>query len=77
MTEFNINDHVRVKLTPRGHALHRQHFAELGCLQYFAPEIDDEGWTRFQLWSLMSIFGQYMSCGGELVFETTIRMEGA
>jgi hypothetical protein len=72
---FNVNHHVWLKLTPAGHKMHRQHYAELGCLQYFSPEIDADGWTRFQLWSAMNIFGKYLYCGSEPPFEMEIRLE--
>ena len=75
MKEFNVNDYVWVRLTPLGYQIHREHQTSLvPHYPYTPPETDDEGWTRFQLWGLMQIFGPKISWG-QLPFETTIRVQ--
>ena len=77
---FNVNNHVRVRLTDRGIAeLRRQHeetralFATIG--PFVPPNTDADGYARFQLWELMSQFGPITSFGGALPFETEIIIE--
>ena len=36
---------------------------------------DDEGYSEFQMWHLMSIFGSYLFNGCDIPFETTIKLE--
>ena len=79
MTEFNINDTVMVRLTEYGKAKHREShekfYKQLGMnVEYTAPKEDEDGWSKWQLWDLMSEFGQHISLGGRVPFETTIRL---
>ena len=79
MTEFNINDTVMVRLTDYGKAKHREShekfYKQLGMnVEYMAPKEDEDGWSKWQLWDLMSEFGQHISLGGRVPFETTIRL---
>lgn len=79
---FNINDHVRVRLTDRGRALHRQHHDELFEGSSYKPDYrppveDADGWSRWQLWRLMHEFGEQLYNGAPLVFETEIEVESA
>jgi len=74
---FNINNTVRVKLTPVGRAeLQRQH-DELNKLYPrigpFTFRVDAEGYSEFQLWSLMEQLGHMCHMGGDIPFETDIQ----
>lgn len=77
---FNINEYVRVKLTPHGMAIHRATHDALNAqfpnanLEYRAPEEDAEGWSKWQAWSLMQAFGPHIYMGGKSPFETTIEV---
>ena len=69
---FNINFHVKVKLTPYGrerlkkdHEDFWKHVIPKTAIEYKPPREDDEGWSRWQLWSLMKKIGPYMSLGNE------------
>jgi hypothetical protein len=75
---FNTNHTVRVKLTPIGRAeLERQHeelrksFPKLGPWTF---RVDDEGYTEFQLWSLMEQLGHLCHLGMQTPFETDIQL---
>jgi len=75
--KFNINNEVRVKLTPEGKAWHKKDHEEfwndVGVDIKYAPPVEDaEGWSRWQLWHLMERFGPFMCAGGPLMFETDI-----
>lgn len=78
---FNINEFVRVKLTQKGKLIYSEHQIEIQKdfnknkikidVQLY-PEIDEEGFSKFQLWHFMEIFGSYMYCGAEPVIEGPI-----
>ena len=80
--EFNINDHVYVKLTEFGHECLRKNHEALwadvkreNVPDYAPPQEDEFGWSRWQLWQLMQAFGQHIALGEMTPFETTIRIE--
>lgn len=80
MTEFNLNNKVRVKLTDSGRAaLKRDHalfWSEQGrTMPYLAQKEDADGWSEWQLWSLMSALGNHLELGFANVMETTIQLE--
>jgi len=81
---FNINDHVKVKLTDDGKEILRGNHAKLMNFYAKAPlikidplkiEVDEEGYTRFQMWELMYEFGGHVGLGALVPFETTIQVE--
>ena len=80
--DFNINDKVRVRLTPNGRAIHAKNHADL-CVRipalskwvYKPPTEDAEGWSEWQMWSLMATFGADTGNGMPQCFEqNTIRI---
>lgn len=72
---FNINDGVKVKLTESGIVHYKRHFAEVGIITD-GPPIDDQGYTRFQLWDLMKTFSDQVFMGNlNPPFETGILIE--
>ena len=81
MIEFNINNHVYVKLTDSGLDTLRQNHDKLnefakGVLGEFKPpEEDEDGWSKWQLWCLMSELGHECRNGGKVPFETGIRID--
>lgn len=77
---ININDNVRVRLTPHGHAIHRKNHDERYIFAanpnpYRAPTEDVDGWSTWQLWDLMLHFGASLHTGCALPFETEIKIE--
>ncbi len=80
-TEFNLNDEVQVKLTEHGIRCLRKEHEELRAhfprsdFEFRAPPSDSDGWSTWQLHSLMGRLGKYTSMGLPLPFETTIRIE--
>lgn len=82
--DFNVNHFVHVKLTDRGRQIHREdydvsaeHIRSRGGKpdEYRAPVEDSEGWSRWQLWTLMNLFGNHIAMGLPLAFETSIRID--
>lgn len=80
---FNVNHHVRVKLTPYGKSCLRRNYDEIAKRAPLAmvrhpfslPPEDKDGWTRFQMHELMSELGEYIHMGCEPPFETEIQIE--
>lgn len=78
---FNINGYVRVRLTDVGRAIHRQQHEALVAayprIQFpYTPPSEIHGWSRWQLWQLMSLFGPSMYLGCDPPFETVIEILG-
>ena len=78
MKTFNINERIKVKLTPRGIDIFYHQFDELNGkykgmgflpLDPCMPEIDEDGDTEFQLWYFMNIYGKHMANGLSSVIE--------
>ena len=76
MKEFNINDYIKVKLTAYGCSVHMTHYKKYLGKNYnekiFAPVVENEGYTIYQLWELMNIFGEHMFNGAEQVIENNL-----
>jgi hypothetical protein len=68
---FNVNWYVRVRLTYTG----RAHLRKVWPI-YRSKVEEPDGWSRWQLWSLMETFGAAMYLGCDPPFETTIELEG-
>lgn len=71
---FNVNHEVEFRLTDHGRAVHRAFWEPYSAGKYRAPEVDADGWSRFQLWDAMAVFGPHLSMTGSNPFETTIRL---
>ena len=77
--QFNVNDSVRVKLNDRGVKILRERHDELrkrlpSVGNFTLPAVDENGWSKFQLWDLMRIFGPHISLGMVTPFDTTIEI---
>ena len=81
MKTININDSVKVKLTPYGKEMYVKHYKDLfsyipnedRCLSWQfdqPPKEDDEGYYHDEMWSLMMIFGKHMYMGCKQVFDS-------
>lgn len=80
--KININQAIRVRLTSLGRGILRDnHNIAWGSHpkkmkpKYVPIKEDDEGWSKWQLHSLMSQLGQYCVMGSDLPFETEIIMD--
>ena len=74
--KFNINEEVKVKLTARGREIW---WAYTEANRPFDPtravlqmKEDVEGWSTWQLWELMRIFGPHMFNGCIIPFEDNV-----
>ena len=65
-TKINLNDWIKVKLTDHGKDIfyHRyddinQSYGKIICKPDY-PKVDKDGYTRFQLWQFMQLYGSHM-----------------
>ena len=74
MRAFNINYHIKVKLTDKGREIIQNDYLRLCTalpnLNLEPVYIEDEdGYTKFQLWDFMRLFGEHMYCGAPCYIE--------
>lgn len=77
--KFNVNDYVRVRLTPNGRSILRQNYERDSALidnppPFTLPDEDAAGWSKWQLWVLMETFGPSISIGMNPPFEPYIEI---
>jgi hypothetical protein len=76
LINFNINNNVHVKLTRHGVEVMRSNHEEMRCtLPFMEKETDEEGYSVWQMWELMGMFGSNITMGLELPFNTDIKLE--
>ena len=66
---FNVNDYVSVRLTDEGRKIAEDWY---WIAPSFKVEEDEEGFSKWQLWNLMQIFGQHLYLGGPMPFDSQI-----
>ena len=64
--KINLNETIKVKLTPYGAEIYYKQFDELNkqygrqiCKPHM-PRIDKDGYTEFQLWHFMELYGEHI-----------------
>ena len=67
--ETNLNYYIKVKLTEKGKEIYRNRFDEddikkLG-IGYCEPKVDENGYSEFQMWDFMRIFGKHFHILGD------------
>lgn len=82
--ELNLNDHVRVKVTPLGVDLIRKYYADLKGMGYPADLIDDamikhttsgeDGRVEMQIHQMCNFFGSHFVMGCEHPIEMQIQV---
>ena len=67
--ETNLNYYIKVKLTEKGKEIYREYLNDV--LEEYeindVPkiEVDKEGYTEFQMWDFMCIFGKHFHMLGD------------
>lgn len=72
MCSLNMNCIVKVKLNDKGRDIYYHQFDKYNQPDLFKPrfpKVDETGYSEFQLWNLMEIFGEYMKMGCETPFD--------
>lgn len=76
----NINEDVQVQLTDHGRRIHREQHDEFNKsfphlkLKYTKPKEDNGGWSKWQLWHLMQVFGPHIHLTMDNPFNLTIQL---
>lgn len=67
--KININEYVKVKLTDYGKEIFYHQYDNFNktygkeIIKPRYPEVDSDGYTSFQLWDFMNIYGKYFDMG--------------
>lgn len=67
--KINLNDRIKVKLTPLGAEIYYHMFddtnkkAKKTIIEPHLPKVDEKGYTEFTLWGFINIYGQYIDVG--------------
>lgn len=78
MKKINLNSTVKVKLNDRGKDIYYHRFDDLNRfiksrgakpLDPRYPVVDEDGFSEFQLWSFMHLYGEYMMVGAPNITE--------
>lgn len=79
---IRINDIVKVRLTEYGKSCYKEYHEEMYSnfpyIKYTDVEEDVDGYSEWQLWELMRVFGNYLTIGNihvpftEILFEKKI-----
>lgn len=81
LIEFNLNESVYVKLTDAGKKELKQQWEQWNKIypetfkEHIPKKEDEQGFSKWQLHSLMSELGHMCVMGRELPFETMIKLE--
>lgn len=75
--KINLNNHIKVKLTPLGADIYYHQYDEIKgdypkiekYLTSKLPRVDDEGYTEFQLHHFIELYGGYIGMGKKNVIE--------
>lgn len=67
-TKINLNDWIKIKLTPYGEDVYRIFYCRLK-LEPLPLRKDKDGYVSFQLWDFIQIFGSYIYMGNKNVIE--------
>ena len=75
MVAINLNEVVKVKLTAYGKEIYYHRFDKVNeavgrevCKPSF-PKVDAEGYSRFQLWDFIHLYGNYIRMAAKNVIE--------
>lgn len=72
---INLNEHIKVKLTDYGKEVYYHQFDYINdrygreVCKPFAPRVDEDGYTSFQLWEFIHIYGPYIGVGFKKVID--------
>lgn len=86
LLEFNLNEYIHVRLTDYGRKILLDRHDALNkmfqdkCKQGLPPliiQVDSDGYTKFQAWDFMQIFGPFTGMCRQNAYELTIKIEVA
>jgi hypothetical protein len=71
---FNVNHYVKIQLTDRGREILKEYSPYLH--RTLKDKEDKDGWSKWQLWVVMEIWGGSMHNGCQIPFKTDIEIMG-
>lgn len=73
MKKLNLNSFIKVKLTDHGKDIYYHQYDWLKdyiiAPERNLPEVDADGYTEFQLWHFMNLYGEHLFNGYRVVVE--------
>lgn len=78
MKKLNLNSVIKVKLTDVGKDIYFHRFDALNewiksrggqLIESDYPDVDEDGYTKFQLWHFINIYGSHINMGAKNVIE--------
>lgn len=69
MIEYNLNKTIYVKLNDVGKDIYKNYIQNLNSNLSIEPEVDENGYTKFQLWDLIHIFSESIGLGLQTPFD--------
>lgn len=77
--QFNINNYVHIKMTQHGRDIYEKYWTDLMSgykdWQYNPKKESVDGWSKWQMWDVMRVFGEHMYNGCVMPFEANIIIE--
>jgi hypothetical protein len=74
LKSFNINDYVYVRLNDTGRKIYGDYWAKYSCEPIPLIE-EDNGYSKWQLWDLMNVFGEHIFNGCRMPFDCNILIQ--
>lgn len=74
-SKINLNDRIKVKLTPLGAEIYYHQYDEINkktgrtVIEPHMPRIDKDGYTDFALWAFIEMYGEHIGVGKRNVIE--------
>ena len=76
MREVNLNEVIKVKLTPLGVNIFYHQYDNVPGIDPIRPQIDEEGYTKFQLWGVMKLYGKHIGmCKPDVMMGNMVFLE--
>ena len=57
---INLNDNIKVKLNDRGKDIFYHQYDDIPNLEPHYPKVDADGYTEFQIWCFMELYGEHI-----------------
>lgn len=73
--KINLNDCIKVKLTDYGQQIYYNMWVEINksigknVIEPYYKKVDDNGYSEFQLWDFMNIYGKFTFAGQNNVID--------
>ena len=74
---INLNDRIKVKLNERGKDIYFHQYDKFVGISQTMPKVDENGYTEFQIWRFMELYGEHIGMAKPPVLENfNVILEG-